>query len=162
MKTLIAYGTKYGCTEKCAKMLAEKLEGEVYLYNIKTGKNVDLAQYDKVVIGGSVYIGRIQKEVTEFCTSNLNMLKSKKLGLFICCMRDGDIAEQELKDAFPQELRSNAVAKGYFGGEFIFNKMGFMDRLIVKKVSKVDKDTSNILTENIEAFAKTINNSCCN
>jgi hypothetical protein len=39
--------------------------------------------FDKVVNGDSIYISKIQKEVTEFCSSNLNALKEKKVGLFI-------------------------------------------------------------------------------
>ncbi|MBA1334923.1 MAG: Flavodoxin [Firmicutes bacterium] len=158
MKTLIAYASKYGCTERCASMLSEKLTGEVDLYNLKGARAVDLSQYDKVIIGGSIYMGRIQKEVSEFCSKNLSRLMDKKTGFFICCMREGDIAETELNTSFPQELLSNAVAKEYFGGEFIFKKMNALDRFIVKKVSKTDKDISNILEDNINRFSQLMNN----
>lgn len=157
MKTLIAYSTKYGCTERCGKKLAEKLNGEVELKNVKKEKNIDLSKYDKVIIGGSIYMGKIQKEISEFSIKNLDVLKGKKIGLFICCMRDGEIAATEIKDAFPEELISNSIAKECFGGEFILSKMNFMDRMIVKKVSKIDKDTSNISEENIDSFAKLMN-----
>lgn len=157
MNTLIVYSTKYGCTEKCARMLAKKLEGRVDLCNLKKSNAADLAQYDKVIVGGSVYIGRIQKEVREFCSANLETLKNKKAGYFICCMRNGEEAEAEINEAFPQELLRSAAAKDYFGGEFIFKKMNFMERMIVKKVSKIDKDTSNILEDNISRFAQLIN-----
>lgn len=157
MKTLIVYGTKYGCTEKCARILSEKLTGEVDMYNLKGLKDVDISQYDKVIIGGSIHIGKIRKEVEEFCSEKLDELRSKKVGLFICCMRDGETAKEELNNAFPKELLASAIAKEYFGGEFIFSKMKFLDRLIVKKVSKIDKDTSNINMENINRFAQMIN-----
>jgi menaquinone-dependent protoporphyrinogen oxidase len=156
MKTLIVYGTKYGCTEKCATMLAKKLTGTVDLRNLKTAGEIDLSQYDTVIIGGSVYMGQIRKEVSEFCTKQLHLLQGKKLGLFICCMRDGELAETQLTTVFPKELVANAVATGFFGGEFTFKKMNFLERMIVKKVSKVDKDASNIQEENITAFAKSI------
>lgn len=158
MNTLIAYSTKYGCTEKCATILSEKLTGKVDLCNLKVAKVVDLSQYDKVIIGGSIYIGKIQREVSEFCLKNLNELKEKKIGLFICCMRDGDIAETELNNSFPQQLLSHAVAREYFGGEFIFKKMNPIERFIVKRVSKIDKDMSNISEENINRFAQLMNN----
>jgi len=158
MNTLIIYATKYGCTEKCAEILSGKLSGKVDLCNLKTKKVPDLSQYDKVIFGGSVYMGKIQKEVSEFCSRNLNVLKDKKVGLFICAMREGDTAETELNTSFPEELLAKATAKESFGGEFILKKMSFMDRLIVKKVSKIDKDTSNILEENINRFAQLMNN----
>ncbi|EOD01165.1 flavodoxin domain-containing protein [Caldisalinibacter kiritimatiensis] len=158
MKTLIIYGTKYGCTEKCAKILSEKLTEEVELYNLKEVNDIDISDYDKVIIGGSVYIGKIRKEVTKFCLRKLNELKGKKVGLFICCMADGEAAEKQLNDVFPKELMTNAIAKENFGGEFIFNKMNFFDRFIVKKVSKTDTDQSNIHIENINRFAQLMNN----
>lgn len=158
MKTLIAYGTKYGCTEKCAKNLSEKLTEKADLCNLKTVKDIDLSQYNKVIIGGSIYMGQIQKEVSEFCSNNLSILKDKNVGLFICCMRDGDIAQTELNDSFPNELIASSIVKESFGGEFIFKKMSFMHRLIVKMVSKENQDTSNIINENINRFAQLMNN----
>ena len=77
MKTLIAYSGKYGCTEKCAAALAEKLSGETCLLNLKKDKNPNLSGYDSVVVGGSVYIGKINKEVKSFCIKNLSRLKEK-------------------------------------------------------------------------------------
>ncbi|NLY38245.1 MAG: hypothetical protein GX044_02975 [Firmicutes bacterium] len=65
METLIAYSTRYGCVEKCAKMLAEKLDGKVTLVNLLKMR-VDPAPYERVIVGGSIYIGKIQKEVRDF------------------------------------------------------------------------------------------------
>lgn len=157
MSTLIVYATKYGCTEKCAKALAEKISGSVELRNVKAVKAADLSKYEKIIIGGSIRVGKIQKEISDFCGTNLHLLKEKKIGLFICCMRDGEIAETELNSSFPQALLNHAQAKEYFGGEFIFKKMNFLDRLIVKKVAKVETDVSNILAENIDRFVDSMN-----
>ena len=157
MKTLIAYASKYGCTEKCGNLLGEKLKGEFDLHNLKTGESIDFSKYEKVIIGGSIYMGKIQKEVTEFCSKNLVTLKNKKLGLFICNMREGDLAQTELESSFPQELQDLAISKEYLGGEFKISKMNFMDRLITKKIAKVDKDKSDILYENIDRFVRNFN-----
>lgn len=156
MKTLILYATKYGTTEKCAKILSELLKGEVDLINLNKVKHVDLSQYNRVIIGGSVYMGKIHKEIAEFCSNHAGALKDIKLGLFICCMREGEVAETELNEAFPEELLTRASAKDYFGGEFVLKKMGFMDRLIVKKVSKIDNDVSNLSSEKIYRFAQAL------
>lgn len=157
MKTLIVYSSKYGCTEKCAKKLSEKLKGSIELINLKEVKEIDISSYDKVIIGGSIYIGKIQNEVVNFCTENIKKLSTKKIGLFVCCMREGESVDEQIRNSFPQELRLNAVAIENFGGEFIFNKMGFLDKLITKKVVKIDKDTSNILEDNINNFAQLMN-----
>lgn len=101
MNTLIVYSTKYGCTEKCASILSKKLMGKVELCNLKIGSIPNLSEYDKVIIGGSIYIGKIQKEVSEFCSRNLDVLKDKKIGLFICAMQKDDAIETEINTAFP-------------------------------------------------------------
>ena len=62
MKTLIAYCTNYGTTEKCAKKLANNLSNDTKLVNLKTTKDVDVNEYDAVIIGGSINAEQIQKD----------------------------------------------------------------------------------------------------
>ena len=84
MKTAIVYATKYGCTKECAEILKTYLHGEVNILSAKADK-INLSQYDAVFIGGSVYMGKIQKEITQFCKRNLKQLLHTKIGLFVCC-----------------------------------------------------------------------------
>lgn len=163
MKGIIIYSTKHGSVEKCAEILKSKLNTDVILVNVKKENVPNLDNFDTVMIGGSIYMGKIQKEISEFCLENLNKLKDKKIGLFTCCMRNGELAEEQLNNTFPQELVSSAVAKKYFGGEFRFKKMNFLEKFIVKMVTKSDnnlskldtsKDMSMIVEENISRFAQ--------
>lgn len=158
MKTLIIYGSKHGCAEKCAKLLRDKINGEVITVNIKMDKEPDINSFDKVIIGGSIYAGRIQNEIGAFCVENIGILRNKKNGFFICAMRDGDAAKQQINSSFPQELLTNAVIKESFGGEFVFEKLSLIERFIVKKLAKITKDTSTVSEETINKFAQTINN----
>jgi menaquinone-dependent protoporphyrinogen oxidase len=169
MSTLIIYASKYGCSEKCALSLSEKLTGEVDLVNLQLDKVPELAKYDKVVIGGSIYIGQIQKSIKELCVKNLELLSKKKLGLFICCMFTGEKAETQMQNAFPKELTDYAAAKGFFGGEIIISKLSFVDKLMTKMVAKASKPEegipvmdpkmglSAISKDNIDRFCKVIN-----
>ncbi|MEC9488334.1 MAG: flavodoxin domain-containing protein [Halanaerobium sp.] len=156
MKTLLAYATKYGFAERCAGMLAEQLAGQVDLYNLQNRRELNLVDYDKIIIGGSVYMGKIRKEVSQFCADNLPGLLEKKVGLFICGMREEE-AEQEIRDNFPAELHDKAAARGFFGGEFIFDRMNFMEKIIVKKVAKTSQDISEAREKNIAEFARIMN-----
>jgi len=158
MNTLIAYGTKYGCAEKCANELSKELNDKVELVNLKESIKVDLAKYDHVIIGGSAYIGKIQKEVTNFITSNLGELMKKEIGLFICGMQEGDMIEKEIADNFPSELLSKAKSVKHFGGEYTFKKMNFMEKAIVKKIVKITSDKSDINHDNIKRMATELNN----
>ena len=157
MNTLIVYAGKYGCTEKCAGLLSKELNGQVDIKNLKKVKDIDISNYEKIIIGGSIYIGKIQKEVIEFCLKNLDKLMEKRIGLFICGMQEGDAVKTELHENFNLELIKIAEAKECFGGEFIFDKMNFMEKVIVKKISKVTSNKSNILEGNIMKFAEAMN-----
>ncbi|QNO15507.1 flavodoxin [Alkalicella caledoniensis] len=156
MRTLIVYSTKYGTTEKCARILSEKLGGNTTLHNLKVSGTPDTNEFDTIIIGGSIYVGQMIKEVTDFCSNNTETLKNKKLGLFICCMRDKELAEQQLSTLYPKELLDKAMVKDYFGGEFIFSKMSFVDKLIAKVVAKAKEDVSTISEEKISSFANKI------
>lgn len=157
MSTLIVYASKYGCTEKCVELLSKDLMEKAELVNLKHITNVDLSKYDKVIIGGSIYIGKIQKEVTDFCNKNLDILKNKNIGLFICGMQEGEAIKTELEQNFPKELLAIAKTKEYLGGEFSFDKMNFMEKMIVKKVAKITESKSFILGDNIHKFAQKMN-----
>lgn len=157
MKTLIVYCTTHGCTEKTANELKQFLGGEVQLVNLKRTPNPEITNFNQVIIGGSIHAGQIQKKVKDFCNRNLEVLQNKELGLFICCMEEGENAEAQLKNAFPEMLYHRAKAKTYFGGEFNFKKMNFFEKLIVKKVAKVEESTSRFDHEAIRKFSNRMN-----
>ncbi|MFW6034834.1 MAG: flavodoxin domain-containing protein [Halothermotrichaceae bacterium] len=157
MKTLIAYATKHGAAGKCAEKLLKKLNGDVKLENLKKAKNIDISKYDQVIIGSSVYMGQIRKEARKFCEERLNELKEKTVGLFICCMSEEDTARKQIKDNYPEQLIEKATAVKNFGGGFDFNKMNFLERIIIKKMAGANESESNIIEENIERFAQLIN-----
>jgi menaquinone-dependent protoporphyrinogen oxidase len=158
MKTLIAYASKYGCTEKCAHLLEKDLNGDVTMLNLKKNSSPNLDSYDTIIIGGSIYISKIQKEVTEFCNKYLSELKEKNIGLFICGMQEKEIIANEIDSNYPPELLEKAVVKEWFGGEFSFEKMNFLEKTIIKKVSKTTASKSDINEDSIRYFAQQFNN----
>ena len=153
MKTLIIYTTSHGCTGKAVKELSQKLSGEVNAIDIKYQQSPCLDEYDRVIIGGSIHAGQIQKRIREFCNSNLNELRSKEIGLFICCMYEPEIAREEIQNAFSEELHQMAKTEAIFGGEFNFGKMNFIEKLLVRKIAKVNESVSKIDYHSIEQFA---------
>ena len=156
MSTLIVFTSKHGCVEKCALELKEKLSEKSDIVNLKSNPKVDLDAYETVILGGSIHAGKVQKSIQKFYFSHMGSLLQKKLGLFICHMEEGETAQKEFDDAFPEKLRDHAAAKGLFGGEFDFEKMSAIERTIVKKVAKIDKSVSKINEEAIQIFANQI------
>jgi menaquinone-dependent protoporphyrinogen oxidase len=149
--TLVAYATKYGCAEKCARMLQDRLEGAV-LVDLGKDRSVKLEDYDCIVIGGSIYAGRIHPKVASFCDRNLDVLLEKKLGLFICCAQLAKIEEQK-SAAFDGRLLEHAVAAEHLGYEYNLEKMDFLARTIIRLVAKTKKSESHIAAANIDRLA---------
>ncbi|WP_373898081.1 flavodoxin domain-containing protein [Haloimpatiens sp. FM7315] len=157
MKTLMVYATNHGCVEKCTNELKKRLKGEVVNLDIKKESIKDLSEFDKVIIGGSIYVGKIQKQLSKFCLNRFDELKEKEIGIFICGLRDGDEGKAQIKTAFRSELYKKAKVKGYFGGNIIFNKLNFFEKLIIKAICKENKDINNIIIKNIDEFAENMN-----
>lgn len=154
MRTLIAYSTTHGCTEQVAHELKKSLGGDVTLVNLKSDPGHNPISYDRIIIGGSIHAGQIQKRVKDFCGKNMDILLEKEIGLYICCMEEGATASKQFSEAYPEKLQMHAKAAGIFGGAFDFEKMNFVEKLIVKKVARVKQSTSRIDHQAIKKFSK--------
>ena len=156
MKTLIVYGSTYGFTKDCVQKLAGQLEGDVVTANAMTEEIPNANQFDNVIVGGSIYMGQIQKKIKEFCAANEKLLSSKKLGLFLCCGLPENL-EQSMKNSFPESLMGKAAAKGCFGGELRMNRMKLMHKMIsnmmLKAAEKEGKKPPEPIYGNIAVFA---------
>lgn len=157
MGTLIVYTSKYGTTEKCATLLAEKLHTP-NIVNVATS-TVDLDKYETIIIGSHIRFGKISKQMANFISTNLDHLLHKQVALFICCGFQNQ-AEQHFIANFPQELLDHAVSKQSFGGELNPDTMKGFDRFITKMIMKSAAAESNptphLLEENIEELARSI------
>lgn len=151
---MIIYMSTHGCTQGVAHELANELSGQVSLVNLKENKNPDFQNHDRVIIGGSIHAGQIQRKLKEFCEYHLEELGKKEIGLFICCMYEGEQAFQQLNNAFPEKLHQYAKTEAILGGEFNFDKMRFFEKIIVKKVAKVEETVSKVDHEAIRKFAR--------
>ena len=157
MNSVVLYATRHGCAEEAARQLQNKINGSVQLVNVKKDSIPDLSGFDTVIIGGSIHAGRIQSRIKKFCNKNIDLLKQKRLGLYLCCMEEGETAQKQFDEAYPDELRNYAEALGLFGGAFDFEKMNVAERLIVKKVAKISESVFRLNEENILRFATIIN-----
>ncbi|MEA2015892.1 MAG: flavodoxin domain-containing protein [Actinomycetota bacterium] len=157
MKILIAYGSSYGTTEKCAGILADILKKKNYEAdpaNLKKNQRINLKGYDLIAIGGSFIAFRMNSAVRKFVKRNLNTLLNKKTALFMCGA--GEDREKEIKKGFPGKLLKKAVTTGYFGYEILWDKLNPFFRSIMQKAFKTTETVSKINHENIEKFAEDI------
>ena len=153
MNTAIIYMSKRGTTEKITELIKSKLESDqTQIYNLKTIRSIDIEFYDTIIIGGSIHVGSMQKKLRQFIDSNLDILLTKRIALFMICMHKDEKREEQFNNAFPSELRKVSVANGLMGGEFNFDRMNFLEKAIIKKISGVSSNVSEIDYEAIENF----------
>lgn len=157
MENLIIFTTKYGSVEKCAKILAKQLNVETKIINLKTDVITKLDDFDKIILGGSIYIGKTQSEISKFAEENIEVLKSKIVGIFVNSGEPTAKKYAQIKNSFPAEIHDNAVAIGLFGDEISWEKCSFMDKLALRLIKKVKASYSNLDRKEISRFAKLMN-----
>lgn len=157
MKTAIIYYSKKGTTQKVAKIISEKLNSEEDLINLKQNTPLDISSYDRIIIGTPIYAGNSSKKVKKFITANQHHLLKKEIGLYVCGMeKEEEKQREELERAYPKELIDKAKSKQFLGGEFLFENMNFFERMIIKKIAKIDKSISALNHQNIDRFIQDI------
>ncbi|HUX50003.1 MAG TPA: flavodoxin domain-containing protein [Spirochaetia bacterium] len=158
MKTLIAYASRYGTSETCARTLSRLIGGDSEVMNLRNGRlddgsRPDIAAFEAVVVGGPIYAGRIMREVPAFCENNRSVLEARRVGLFICCLYEGERADAELTESFPPWIAAHAAGRYAFGGAVTLSRLGMLDRFLMRKVAQTDHDLNTVKEERISALA---------
>lgn len=126
MDTIIVYSSKYGCTTDCENILKSKLSNNVTIVDIKDkNSKIELSKFDTVIIGSSIYVGSVSKEIRTFCNDNIESLNQKKVGIFLCCAFS-EQTDKYLSSNFPSSLLKSAKSISVFGGEARLEKMKFL------------------------------------
>jgi menaquinone-dependent protoporphyrinogen oxidase len=157
VSVLIVYRSKYGFTEGCARALAQRITSECAVVDLSSRGVPDPRGFDVVLVGGSIYGGKIQREVSAFCDRHSPVLREGRVGLFISCLYEGDHARAQLQAAFPDWLTGRAFAAGLFGGEIRYRELRLLDRLLVRSVSPLSTDVSHAKPEALQSMADAVN-----
>ena len=163
MKTAIIYASKHGTTEKVAGSIAQKLSetNEVELFSLKKNPNPDITGFEMIICGSSIYAGQASGKIKSFCKANETVLLQKKTGLFVCGMHPNKAQqEKELNEAYPAVLLKKAVATGFLGGEFLFEKLNFFERLMIKKIAKTNSSVHRINWDAMDGFVEKLKEIC--
>lgn len=159
MKTGIIYATKYSTTERIARLIKDKINsGCVQLINLENGSEVDLSLFDRIVLGTPIYAGLPMKSMKDFCKKYNDALSVKPLYTFISGMEtNADKRTLEMVNAYPYSLRIHASGNYFLGGSFQFEKMTFMERMIVKYVSKKNESFESVNYHAIDLLSNSMN-----
>ena len=157
MKTLIAYRSKYGTTAACARALGQRIGAQTVIADLASPPWPNAAEFDVVLIGGSIYSGRIQREVRVFCDRHRDDLLRRRVGLFLCCMYQGEHALAQLKGAYPGWLSAHAFGAGLFGGELHHARLSLLDKLLLLGLPRASQEVLQIDESAIESMAAAVN-----
>jgi menaquinone-dependent protoporphyrinogen oxidase len=154
MNTLILYASKHGFTKDCVNELKELLTGNTCLVNAKSDKIPSTEDFDNIIIGGSVHMGQIQKELKDYCLKYKDILAAKKLFLFLSCGLPENFNEA-LKYAYPEELLKKSISTECFGGELRIEKMGLAERMLTRMMKKASqKEGKPEPSKNVEGIRR--------
>lgn len=137
LRTVIVFKGKYGATAQYAAWLGQILDAPVF--DRADISNDTLNQYDVVIAGGSVYVGKIQ--IAKWMNSNRDLLRNKHLFLFIvCASADGN--DQEHVKILSKNISTQLLEKlttVFLKGRLIKAKLSVIDNLILRAGASLQK-----------------------
>jgi menaquinone-dependent protoporphyrinogen oxidase len=113
----------------------------------------DPAAFEAVLVGGSVYGGKVQPRVTAFCEAHEAALRGRPSGVFLCCLSRGSHAESQMEDSFPRWLLEAAVIRSLPGGRLAPSRLTILDRLLVRSVPRPPGEVDQLDSPEIARLA---------
>jgi len=154
VKILIAYRSRYGCTARYAQLLAGMLAGELTVADLRRSGRLSPASFDLVLLGSPIYAGCVPAGVTRFCERHSAELLRVPVGLFICCLYEGEKARAQLDAAFPDWLALHAFGRWALGGEIRLRSLKPLDRLLIRAMGRSSGDISRFRAEDLEPIRR--------
>ncbi len=138
MKGIVIYKGKYGATEQYAKWL-----GQMLSLPVVAGDDINdnqIKEYDFLLIGSSVYIGKLQ--IRKWLKHNISFISNKKVFFFQVAATPPE--EKEKRQAYnqvsiPEELR-NKFEFYFLPGRLSMQKLSWVDRFMLKMGARLTKD----------------------
>ncbi|NLX91913.1 MAG: flavodoxin [Firmicutes bacterium] len=160
-KVLVAYGSKRGATAEIAERIGETLRKKGLQADVLDAGTVkDLAPYNKIILGSSVYIGLWHKKAVRFLKNNIESLEKLPVWLFVCGPT-GPGNPVDLMDGwfYPKSLRPiieriNSCDITCFGGKLVLKTLNPFEKWIVNKVKAPEGDFRD--WQAVAAWAETI------
>ena len=126
MKTIIVYESKTGFTERYARWAAEELGCECIL--LKNASKDKLAGYDRVIFGGWIMANMI---------SGLPKLREMGVVPAVVFAVGASPAFEEVLTQIREQNQLGETPFFYFEGGVDFNKLGFVQRMMLKTMKKM-------------------------
>jgi menaquinone-dependent protoporphyrinogen oxidase len=151
MRVLIPYGTTEGLTARISEYVAEVIRGhghEADTVDLKGYVDPEADDYDAVIIGASIHMGKHEDYVLDFVRKNRDALERLPSAFFSVSMAAHDNMEEAggYIEEFVRQTGWQRAKVGLFGGALLYTHYGFIKRHLMKKIARdkgnTDTDTS--------------------
>jgi len=164
MKGIITFKGKYGATRQYAEWLADELVLPVTEPgNLSSEK---ISNCDFIVVGTSVYIGKLQ--IKNWIEQHIEELSEKKIFLFVVCGTPADEKDKlssYIEGSVPPEIRKQCGIY-FLPGKMIYQNLSGSDKFMLRMGALLtrDKETKkkmltdydSVKKENLDALVKDI------
>lgn len=147
MRTLIAYATEEGQTEKIAIRIADQLAQGAFpcdRFNIADDRRdpVALDTYDAVIIGSPIHYSHYDRRLADYLKEYQCVLADMPSAFFSVSL--GILSDEEsekddvrtLTDQYLAEAGWTPALKTHFGGALLYSKYGWLKRWMMKLIAK--------------------------
>ena len=150
MKSLILYSTTDGHTKKISEFIKLNSKQNFQILSIDETKNINLSNYDMIVIGASIRYGNHSSKVFKFINQNIEVLKKIKNAFFSVNVVARKIGKNtpDTNPYIKKFIRkSNWVPMklGVFAGKVDYPNYNFVNKAIIRFIMFITKgptDTS--------------------
>ncbi|MFC7202138.1 flavodoxin domain-containing protein [Haloferax namakaokahaiae] len=144
---LIGYKSREGQTAKVADRVASALEQrghEVRTISVTEWSSADsIADYDAVLLGDSIHLGRHAKQMIRFVRDHRDELAVRPNGFFQVSLsaadpddEDGQTETVTYIHEFVEKTGWEPDQIGVFGGALRYSKYGFITRYVMKRIAR--------------------------
>lgn len=155
MKILVAVASTYGATHELAGWIRDALADTGHSVTLSSVEQVGrLADYDAVVLGSAVYIGRILTHARQFARRLESEFAPKPVWVFASGMKNITASPLQDRYAQPQEPPYFGGQYPIFGGRVDPSQLGPAERALAGFMGSHGKDERH--RETIEAWARRV------
>ena len=171
MSSLIIYSSTDGHTKIICEKIKNNLENSnhIELVSLSHAKNLNLSNFNKIIIGASIRYGKHNPGVLEFVKSNINILNKVKTAFFSVNV----VARKKEKNTpstnpyvikFIKQTNWKPTNIGVFAGKVDYPSYKFFDKYIIRFIMWLTKGPTDVSKSyeftnwnEVEKFGKIIN-----